>query len=382
MRYKLLRFLSVLVLALGSTQLTANDIEPTKEKYTASFTLTPIVLDGKLDEWAGAGVIADPKFAIPKGSGTKGKYVLFEEYAGGTWSGPEDQTSAVQVVYDVDNVYFGFVVTDDYHENAANSAWNGDSVQLMIANASRSAQVALYNYALGGIEGAIGEVIVMHEAGPGGTEAMITRDAATKKTYYEIKLPASSLGLTKLTPGTKFGLGMAINDGDEATPGQRGWGGLGAHSIVFGKTPSETALVTLGPNKPTIEVLGIGTAALLGGDLTDPENDGNEDAGPADPSWNWKSITSSIEPGFGGGEFSFNIFDNKVGGGPAERIGYVFATHDFDDNGTREGGNLLVGGPPPAAADPPATHRPPCASGASRSRHLTQCHQAAVSMLK
>src|SRR5262249_39193751 len=28
--------------------------------------------------------------------------------------------------------------------------------------------------------------------------------------------------------------------------GQKGWGGLGAHSIVFGKTPSETALVTLG----------------------------------------------------------------------------------------------------------------------------------------
>ena len=27
--------------------------------------------------------------------------------------------------------------------------------------------------------------------------------------------------------------------------GQKGWGGLGAHSIVFGKTPAETALVTL-----------------------------------------------------------------------------------------------------------------------------------------
>src|SRR5438552_18897233 len=50
---------------------------------------------------------------------------------------------------------------------------------------------------------------------------------------------------------------MAINDGDGATvggveygqagqEGQKGWGGLGAHSIVFGKTPSETALVTLG----------------------------------------------------------------------------------------------------------------------------------------
>ncbi|MBL9126987.1 MAG: hypothetical protein JNL97_05040 [Verrucomicrobiales bacterium] len=233
-----------------------NDIEPGKEYYTALKTTKNIVLDGKLDEWAGAPVLADPKFAIPKFSGTNASpnYVLFEEYAGGTWTGPNDQTSAVQVVYDADNVYFGFVVTDDYHENAANSAWNGDSIQLMIASEDRTAQVALYNYALGGVENSIGEIIVNHEAGPGGTEecacpteAVVLRDAAAKKTYYEIKLPAGAVGLTPpLGVGTKFGLGMAINDGDEATPGQRGWGGLGAHSIVFGKTPSETALVTLG----------------------------------------------------------------------------------------------------------------------------------------
>jgi len=64
-----------------------------------------------------------------------------------------------------------------------------------------------------------------------------------------------------------------------------------------------------------MEILGIGTAALLGGDLTDPENDGNEGAGPADPSWNWKSISSNAEPGFGGGEFSYNVFDNIADGG-------------------------------------------------------------------
>src|SRR5262249_49282960 len=107
-----------------------------------------------------------------------------------------------------------------------------------------------------GIEGALLDTIVEHEAGPGGdpncncaTEAVVTRDATNKKTRYEIKLPAASLGLTPpLTAGTQFGLGMAINDGDAGVGqnGQKGWGGLGAHSIVFGKTPSETALVTLG----------------------------------------------------------------------------------------------------------------------------------------
>ncbi|MDG2125946.1 MAG: sugar-binding protein, partial [Verrucomicrobiales bacterium] len=223
----------------------ANDIEPGKEFYTAIKATNPIVVDGDLSEWTGANVLADPRFSIPKGSGDDGTLVNFELHNGGDWTGPDDHTSAVRVVYDDDNVYFGFVVTDEYHENAANSAWNGDSVQLMVANEFRDSQVALYNYALGGVEGATGDVIIMHEAGPGGTEAVVTRNAATKRTVYEIKLPKESLELDELIGGTQFGLGMAINDGDEATPGQKGWGGLGAHAIVFGKTPQQTALITL-----------------------------------------------------------------------------------------------------------------------------------------
>ncbi|HEY6565696.1 MAG TPA: discoidin domain-containing protein, partial [Pirellulaceae bacterium] len=73
------------------------------------------------------------------------------------------------------------------------------------------------------------------------------------------------------------------------------------------------------PKVPTITVRGIGAAALRGGDLTDPENDGVDATGAgADPvanGWNWVSIFSNNEPDFEGGEFSYNIFDNKVGGG-------------------------------------------------------------------
>src|SRR5215470_5792267 len=155
------KLFAILLFALAFVQLAtrANDIEPGKEYYTVIRAPAPIVIDGNLSEWAGVPVLADPKFAVPKGSGSAGTYVLFEEYAGGTWTGPDDQTSAVQVCYDADNVYFGFVVTDDYHENSANSAWNGDSVQLMIASADRTQQIALYNYALGGIETALGTTI-------------------------------------------------------------------------------------------------------------------------------------------------------------------------------------------------------------------------------
>src|SRR5437867_1217844 len=147
---------SVAALALGFFGLTAaaNDIEPGKEFYTVRRAPNPIVLDGDLSEWTGVPVLADPKFATPKFSGTNANpnYVLFEEYNGGTWSGPDDQTSAVQIVYDADNVYFGFVVTDDYHENISGNAWNGDSIQLMIADATRTQQIALYNYSLDAYE--------------------------------------------------------------------------------------------------------------------------------------------------------------------------------------------------------------------------------------
>jgi len=70
-----------------------------------------------------------------------------------------------------------------------------------------------------------------------------------------------------------------------------------------------------------LKVLGTGTAALLGddlgGDLTDVGNDGVE--GSYFPPDNYGGFDadffSSDEPGFGGGEFAFNVFDNIVGGG-------------------------------------------------------------------
>ncbi|HKX61592.1 MAG TPA: sugar-binding protein, partial [Verrucomicrobiae bacterium] len=328
----------LVVLSLGLLSTRANDIEPGKEFYTVIYAPQPITLDGDLGEWSGVPVLADPKFAVPKYSGTNANpnYVLFEEYNGGTWTGPDDQTSAVQIVYDAENVYFGFVVTDDYHENALNSAWNGDSVQLMIAGPERTNQVALYNYALGGVEGAIGAVIVEHEAGapgqpaPGVTEAVVTRNSVTKKTTYEIKLPKAALGLTTLKGGPKFGLGMAINDGDQATPGQKGWGGLGAHSIVFGKTPSETALITLSkgndiePGKEYYTALRTTNAITLDGTLAE-----------------WSGVPVLADPKFAVPKYSgtndspnYVLFEEYNGGtwtGPDDQTSAVQIVYDADN---------------------------------------------------
>ena len=72
--------------------------------------------------------------------------------------------------------------------------------------------------------------------------------------------------------------------------------------------------------------LGTGTAALIGGDLTDPENDGvegnNPGAGNWDSlNWNWVHVTASSEEyfgNFGGSEGAFDVFDNLVGAGQSK----------------------------------------------------------------
>ena len=130
----------------------ANDIEPEKEFYTANRTDETVVIDGDVSEWRTDNNLEDPKFSIPKGSGDNGTLVTFEPHGGGSWTGPEDQSFGMEVAYDDDNVYVGVIVTDEYHEHAAGSVWNGDALQMMIADATRSSQVGLYNYSLGGVD--------------------------------------------------------------------------------------------------------------------------------------------------------------------------------------------------------------------------------------
>src|SRR5439155_6181358 len=230
-----------------------------------------------------------------------------------------------------------------YHENAARSAWNGDSIQLMIADATRTTQVALYNYALGGVEEDANlndpaNIIVEHEAGPGGdpacncpTEAVIKRNAATHRTTYEIKLPKASLGLTTLKGGPQFGLGMAINDGDAGPgqAGQKGWGGLGAHAIVFLKTPSETALITLAkgndiePTKEYYTALRTTNTIVIDGDF--PE---------------WSGVPVLADPKFAVPKYSgtndnpnYVLFEEFAGGtwsGPDDQTSAVQIIYDAD----------------------------------------------------
>jgi MYXO-CTERM domain-containing protein len=73
-------------------------------------------------------------------------------------------------------------------------------------------------------------------------------------------------------------------------------------------------MALLSQQAQAVVVRGTGTGALVGGDLTDPENDGQPDANIG-----YNAVFSANdEPDFGGGEFAFNVFDNQVGGGNAK----------------------------------------------------------------
>ena len=61
-------------------------------------------------------------------------------------------------------------------------------------------------------------------------------------------------------------------------------------------------------------MLGTGTSSLIGGDLTDPEDDGVDGTDGAAGNWNWTSILASSENAWIS-EGAYNVFDNQVGGG-------------------------------------------------------------------
>jgi hypothetical protein len=80
-------------------------------------------------------------------------------------------------------------------------------------------------------------------------------------------------------------------------------------ALVAGAAIVGLYLLFSGAAAPAYEYLGTGTASLIGNDLTDVGDDGDPEA-----DINYDAVfDSSDEPGFGGGEFAFNVFDNRLG---------------------------------------------------------------------
>jgi hypothetical protein len=220
---------------------------------TYAATRQTIAMDGDLGDWtSGAAVMGQTPF-LPTGTGCCGGVLtLFDEYAGGIWNGIEDHSFAFSMSWDSQALYMGFKVVDDTHQLTGASGWNGDSIQVVMADAARTSVTHLYNYAIA--EDA--STVTHHESGPAGTEAQITRyntagcmgaNCGMATTIYELKFPAACWGLGSFAGGEQAGVGLTINDGDTEAGqgGQKGWSGWGPYSAVYGKNAEECGLVTL-----------------------------------------------------------------------------------------------------------------------------------------
>lgn len=100
-------------------------------------------------------------------------------------------------------------------------------------------------------------------------------------------------------------------------------------------------------------ILGTGTSSLIGGDLTDPEDDGIDGTDGAAGNWNWTSILASSENAWTS-EGAYNVFDNQVAGGdmkwcclgPTQSIYVQFSTTYVLTHFTITSGNDVVGRDP------------------------------------
>ncbi|MCW1884665.1 hypothetical protein OKA04_07975 [Luteolibacter flavescens] len=112
--------------------------------------------------------------------------------------------------------------------------------------------------------------------------------------------------------------GDGLTDGQEAGPGGYGTDpakadtdgdGFSDYIEVMAATPTNPLLNTSNPANVTATK----PATLVGGDLTDPENNGN-DSTPTGTNFNWSHIQASVNGTFLGtsGEGAFSVFDNKV----------------------------------------------------------------------
>ena len=218
--------------------------------YTLLQTRSTIKIDGDLSEWPFAHILVHPTFSIPKGSNSS-NFVIHQTHSTGRWIGTNDHSVVFRAVHDSANIYLGIEVRDDYHISTNNSSWNGDSIQLMIANSNRTQIVNTFNASLGGTDGALSNSLTTTFTSTNFTpQIAIVRDSVAKITTYEIKIPSAWANVRLWESNTTFGLGFAINDGDPSETGQGGWSGFGPHSMVFGQSPSETALFRVGNEFP------------------------------------------------------------------------------------------------------------------------------------
>ena len=119
-QFTILLILSMMLAVVHITSYAGNDPSTfrstTHDVYQAIPAPNDIVIDVKGSDWAGVEAFSGVEFPIEDGSMT-----VFEEWDGGTWSGPDDHTTSFMIVWSPDAIYLRVVVTDGDHQNASAS---------------------------------------------------------------------------------------------------------------------------------------------------------------------------------------------------------------------------------------------------------------------
>jgi hypothetical protein len=102
-----------------------------------------IIMDGDLGDWDEADYLSQTPFwpynhPDEQGNGAGGHpgdpLTQFEAWSGGIWDGVMDQSSATAFAWDASAIYVGIKVFDDEHQQNGETGWDGDSVQIVLAD--------------------------------------------------------------------------------------------------------------------------------------------------------------------------------------------------------------------------------------------------------
>jgi len=190
---------------------------------------TPPVIDGNLEDWAGA---------IPMEMNRR------EQVRMEGWGGPKDLSAKAYIMWDETALYFAVQVTDDQFSQpfTGEEIWKGDSIQMGFAPFPGPGIVDYFETGMA-LTPKGKEAWAWHTAMGLPTGPMDMLNFAARRTgdgmIYEAAVPAASaLGIV---PGKVVGFSILVNDNDGS--GRRGWIEWG-EGIGQSKDPGQYRYIT------------------------------------------------------------------------------------------------------------------------------------------
>jgi MYXO-CTERM domain-containing protein len=191
----------------GSDDNESDDPPPPQKPQVVSLPAPSVALDASLLDWGAA------QFASIK---SPDDYVSAQTPPGDA----NDLSARFASLWDADALYLAVEVTDDKHVNtkSGEEIWQGDSVQVAF-DVDRSGGTPYDDkddYEMGWASTSGGSKSWVWKAPPGssakGGAFAINRSGT--KTTYEVKIPASEIGVHKIADGLAIGFSLLVNDDD------------------------------------------------------------------------------------------------------------------------------------------------------------------------